>query len=400
MPKKSLLRSQWPRVRKILHHGHVRFLVDCRPVGKRELWDNAPDALAAAERIDRQRRNDGAASFAELNPGDRRDAAEALSILPEGVTLLDAARAYVAESARQRAVATVPTVVEAIDQYLASKRAEMDKGEFARVSLYDLASKLRPVREALGERKVTELTEAIVTDFLAGLTLKPAGRLNVRTKLSQLLRYCMRRGWLATNPAEHVKVKIKQHEVQILDVAQVKRLLLAVSAADPVSGVLVYMAVQAFGGLRPSEAQRLQWQHIHLATSQLEVRSETSKTRQTRFVPIEPVLATILLAHQRAHGPIIGRNFERTVSEVRLAAGFGPGKWVKDVLRHTYGSFWLATYKDRAALCEHMGNSLAIIRRHYRKAIPEALAREYWSLSLEPAKVIPLPPETLTASNP
>jgi hypothetical protein len=169
MPKKTLLRSTWPRVRKIQHHGRERFLVDCRPTGKRELWDNPADALATAERIARQRANDGAASFAELSPAERRDAAEALALLDGEATLLDAARAFVRETTRQRALATVPTVTIALDQYLTTKRAEYARGELSRLTVHELVSKMRIVRAAIGDLKVTALDEAAVTAFLNGL---------------------------------------------------------------------------------------------------------------------------------------------------------------------------------------------------------------------------------------
>jgi integrase len=392
MPKKKLLRSAWPRVRRILHHGHERFLVDCRPTGKREIWSDSSDALAAAERIALQRKNDGAASFAELSPGDRRDASEALSILPEDVTLLDAARAFMREKERVEVTSIVPTVNEAVDQYLATKRAEMDKGEFARLSYSDLVSKLNPVRRELGHRKVTELTEAGAADFISGLALKPAGRLNVRTKLSQLLRFCVRKGWIQSNPVATVKIRVKAKDVEILDVSQVRRLLFVAGQADPVSGVFPYMVLQLFAGLRPHEAAQMHWEYMHFETGQVEVKAATSKTRESRFVALEPVITEMLLPYRRLAGPIVGRNFERTVPEVRAAAGFGPGKWTKDVLRHCYGSYWLAVHKDRAHLAELMGNSIAVIRRHYRRAIPEAIAKEFWSISVEPmaAKVIPI----------
>lgn len=121
---KKALRSKWPRVRKILHLGKERYLVDARPHGRRELWDNPADAVAAAERIAQQRAEDGATSFAELSPSDRRDAAEALAVLEGQCSLLDAARAFVRESERQRALAVVPTVSEAIGQYLSAKRGK------------------------------------------------------------------------------------------------------------------------------------------------------------------------------------------------------------------------------------------------------------------------------------
>jgi hypothetical protein len=65
------------------------------------------------------------------------------------------------------------------------------------------------------------------------------------------------------------------------------------------------------------------------------------------------------------------------VRAVKIAAGLGD--WPIDVLRHSYGSNWLAVHQNGAALAENMGNSVDVIRQHYRKAIPPAVAREYWS---------------------
>jgi hypothetical protein len=67
---------------------------------------------------------------------------------------------------------------------------------------------------------------------------------------------------------------------------------------------------------------------------------------------------------------------------VRKAAGFGidGNSWPKDVLRHTYGSYWLAVHKDRAHLADLMGNSLAVIKSSYKRAIPIGQAENFWAL--------------------
>jgi hypothetical protein len=94
----------------------------------------------------------------------------------------------------------------------------------------------------------------------------------------------------------------------------------------------------------------------------------------------------MLLPHRRASGPIIGRNFDRALLEVRRASGITP--WPVDCLRHSFASYWLAVNKNRAELAEIHGNSVGIIKKHYRRPIAETVAAEYWALSLEPAEVI------------
>jgi hypothetical protein len=85
-----------------------------------------------------------------------------------------------------------------------------------------------------------------------------------------------------------------------------------------------------------------------------------------------------------ARGSIIGPMFKATLRAVKQAAGLTP--WPRgSVLRHCFGSYWLSVNKDRAHLAEILGNSLAVIRSNYRRAIPEEIAKAYWHLSFSQA---------------
>ena len=78
--------------------------------------------------------------------------------------------------------------------------------------------------------------------------------------------------------------------------------------------------------------------------------------------------------------------------EVKRTAGYKVGaepekgwpalaqEWPADAMRHTYASMWLAIRKSRAELAERMGNSETTIKSHYRRAIREDVAREFWSI--------------------
>jgi hypothetical protein len=152
-------------------------------------------------------------------------------------------------------------------------------------------------------------------------------------------------------------------------------------------------------GLRPFEAAQLRWERIHFETRQIETASQTSKTRETRFVEMEPLLAAWLLPFRAKAGPIRGPFFAETLQAVKVSAGFTFGDdktrpWPKDVLRHCFGSYWLAVHKDRAHLAELMGTSLDMIKGHYKRAIPQPVAEEFWKLTpsptVSPSKIIPM----------
>jgi len=404
--KKKIIRSQWPRIYWTPKDGRMVLCVDSRkrgfPRGGRRFWHTPAEALAYAEQIERTRDNEGAAGFAELSIPERRDAALALAHLEGAGTLLDAAILFMRERERIKRLTHSPTVDEAINAYLGAKRAEEEKGEISRLTLYDIQSKMRIVRSSFGKLKVTQIDEAAVSDFIRNLPHGARTKHNIRTKLSQFLNYCRREGkWISVNPTENIKVRVKNGEVKILSVPEIKQLLKAALECELPASVLPYLAVQLFAGLRPFEASQLRWEQVHFETGQIEVLGVTSKTRETRFVQLEPLLAEWLLSFRASAGRIIGPRFAYTLRAVKVSAGFTfsdtPGgdthPWPNDVLRHCYGSYWLAVHKDRAHLAELMGNSLAMIKTHYRRAIPFGVAQEFWQLApsrSEPGKIIPI----------
>jgi integrase len=322
-------------------------------------------------------------------------------VLDGAGTLLDAAIAFMREQERVQRLAHIPTVNEAINLYLNVKRAEETRGEISRLTLYEIESKMRIVREAFGERKVTEIDEAAVSAFIRNLPHAARGKANIRTKLSQFLNYCRREGnWITVNPTENIKVRVRNgEEVKILTVPEVRQLLAAAQSCELPASVIAYLAVQLFAGLRPFEAAQLRWERIHFETHQIEVLGTTSKTRETRFVQMEPLLAAWLLPFRAQTGRITGPFFAETLRAVKVSAGFTFGDdnstnpWPKDVLRHCYGSYWLAVHKDRAHLAELMGTSLAMIKTHYKRAIPQPQAEAFWKLEPmpeAPGKIIPM----------
>ena len=81
--KKKVIRAEWPRIYWTPKDGKLVLCVDSRKTGfakgGRQFWHSEAEALACAEQIARQKENEGASSFAELSPPQRRDAAEALA---------------------------------------------------------------------------------------------------------------------------------------------------------------------------------------------------------------------------------------------------------------------------------------------------------------------------------
>lgn len=389
LPKKRrYIREEWPRIRKVLLRGQTRFQVDGRPHKERVFFRTESDALVQADVWARERTNQGIEAL-EFPTTLRIQATEAARLLePFGKTLLDAAEHYVAFLKEQLSKSTALSVQACLDEWLAAKRTEAGQNVIADRTIQELESRAKLFATAFGTELISRIDEAAVETFLNSLPVAQRTRLNIRTKLGQFFNYCRRRKWMDTNPAESVKVRVPSKDVVILSPEDAKRLLEAAAASESASVVVPFATVCLFAGLRPGEAEQLRWELIHFETGEIEVRGDTSKGRETRFVRMEETLMHWLESHRQNKGALVGRNFRRQWEGARIAAGYAirgsVGKpWPEDVLRHSYGSYWLAQHGDRARLAELMGNSIEVIKKHYRKAIPKRESDAFWAIRPE-----------------
>jgi integrase len=367
-------------------------MVDARkagfPKGKRSFYETEEQAVGVAEVLEVELLNHGARAFAELSPLQRKDAVEALQILEPfvGATLFKAARHYADFLAAEAKRTTGPTLKDALARYLEAKRAEHKAGMLRKLSIYDLESKTRYLLVELGDRRLGDIDQTMVEDFLGKLALSPRARENVRLKSSQFFNFCVRRKWITENPAAGLAKKIEMEDVQILGVEAAEELLRAALTSSHAASVIPYLCVSLFAGLRPGEAQQLKWEQVHLATGQIEVLKSTSKTKETRFVTLSSILAEWLLSFRKPKGPIIGTNFTKDWKAVRELAGYNENfkPWPVDALRHSFGSYWLAIHQDRARLAEEMGNSVEVIKKFYKRAIPRQSAETFWQIQPMP----------------
>jgi integrase len=383
MKKQKPIRAKWPRVLRVSNHGADRYLVDSRRNGfsqsRRTFYESEAEALATAEQLERIMRNEGARGFVDLSPEQRGDAAEAIAILARhDASLVTAARHYVGYLDAERKRAIGPSVKEALAGYLKAKEAETERGELARLTYWDLTTKANTIRDAFGEKRVTDIDRSMIENFLAVLHLKPRSKANVRLKFSQFLNWCVRKKIVAGNVASEIKIKVPAIDVQILTVKEAKDLL-----RNSEDRLLPYIAIGLFSGIRPGECAQLKWEDIDLGNRQITVRGATSKTRETRYVTILPTLAAWLKPFRQKSGPIV---------RGRINAS-----WPKNALRHSFASYWLPIHQNRAALAELMGNSVSVIKTNYRRAIPARVAKEFWAIRPKASKptkseiIIPFP---------
>jgi len=335
--------------------------------------------------------------------------AQAFDLLqPHGADIVDACRFFAEHLEAEKHRVSSKPVADALREWLESY-ATKDCEARTRQEIKSVAG---IYSQAFGTLKLRELTAALLIKWIEryeaqpGKLASPQTRANLRIKISQFLNYSKLQGWIENNPLQGIKIKRPPRgPVEIFeDVKQVSRLIEAADKSASREIVLPYAAVCLFAGLRPnSEAERLEWKDIHFATGDIHVKASTSrKTKLERFVPMpENLISWLETCAIREPGPIIGKShqkFRLAWEELKRIVGFKVGAapengwpdsardWPEDITRHTFASYQLAVHKSTSQLAEIMGNSEGMIRKHYRRAIREEVAKEFWQIMPESKK--------------
>jgi integrase len=138
-----------------------------------------------------------------------------------------------------------------------------------------------------------------------------------------------------------------------------------------------YLVLSLYAGIRPDELLRLTWSNVDLAAGLVRV---DGKTRRQRIVPLEPIALALLRAHPLRSGPVSPSYFTIRRWKRGARAILGVSAWPKDILRHTAASFLLARYQDTAKVSFWLGNSPAILMRHYYAPVSAEDCSAFWNV--------------------
>jgi hypothetical protein len=98
-----------------------------------------------------------------------------------------------------------------------------------------------------------------------------------------------------------------------------------------------------------------------------------------RIVPILPPLAAFLAEIQPPKsGRIIpNMRMEKRMNEMEIRSKI---PWKKNASRHSFGSYRMAEIKNVYQVAEEMGNSPAMVKKHYFQAVTKAEASKFWAI--------------------
>ena len=229
-----------------------------------------------------------------------------------------------------------------------------------------IGNRLLRTKPEFGKRNFSELSVSECEEWLnAAFHTNPQFN-KARTMLHGLFEFGLRREWCDKNPIKRIeRKKVVEKEIQPLKLSETKRLIKTAQNESPEYAIVAALLV--YTGIRPREVRRLTWHDIDTEEKTITVRSQCSKTGGVRQVEIPPVFNRLLITHSRElkEGKICPTDWQRRWRKIRDNSGFR-GRWVQDVLRHTYASFHAKNYADLSRLQLNMGHrDQSLLRSRY-----------------------------------
>lgn len=304
--------------------------------------------------------------WAQLSPKKR---ASAVAILKDmsahGVTLADV-WAYYKDRHKPNSGRSLGGVR---DEFLRSKE---DSGVSLRY-LEQLKVYLRLFCLDREEIDISDVDHLMIEEWLKSRKEAPATRQTGINRLSALFSFCIRRGYLESNPLKRVeRVRVPHIDPEILTIDECQRLVNAAAKSD--KGMLTYLGLALFCGIRPDEALRIDTKEIDLERGLIFLKAEKSKVRNRRIVTLtKPAIQCI-----QEGGAVPKKNFKRRFDKLRKDAKIE--KWPHDALRKTAASHFYNVYGIEKAT-EQLGHSAGVLLRVYRELVSEEETKLWLAIS-------------------
>jgi integrase/recombinase XerD len=233
----------------------------------------------------------------------------------------------------------------------------------------------------IADRLLCDITPKDIEDGLAGLP-GPFRNLNLR-ELRALFNLGIKRDWCKENPVLKVDTAhVAAPGVPVLTGEQLERLFMATQETD--NSLVAMLAIEAFCGVRPTEATKIDWRDFDFVDGVLTVPDHAAKTRRARHITMHPTAIDWLnAAGIQKSGPVcrhLPGTLRKKLRAIRINAGIVP--WPQDCLRHTFASAALASgWRDIGQLCLDLGHtSQAMLHKHYHRALRKAEGQAWFNV--------------------
>ena len=193
----------------------------------------------------------------------------------------------------------------------------------------------------------------------------------VIAKIGPFFTWCVRESYCEGNPCRAVKrPQSDDSPPAIFTPSEAQKLLLTALKTDP--GMVPYLAIGLFAGVRPLEIQRLQKKDI--SDRYIEITAAKAKTRKRRLVSLPDNLKEWLALG----GGLPPANKPKRLCRILQKADL---KWKPDIMRHSFASYHLAYLQSADKTALEMGHrDTQMLFRHYRELVKYEDSKQYWDI--------------------
>ena len=205
----------------------------------------------------------------------------------------------------------------------------------------------------------------------------PVAKNNHRRLIVAAFNFAKAQGWLSPDAATAADAlgayKVKDRDVEIYTAAELGKLL---EHAD--GEFLPFVALLAFGGIRREELHKgLEWSAVDFHQGSILVPAAIAKTGRKRKIIMPENLRAWLAPYSGRTGTIFAIDPRKRMTALSAASGV---PWRRNALRHSFGSYRMEATKNAGQVSLEMGNSAAVVLKHYFEIVDAKASAAYWSL--------------------
>jgi integrase len=297
------VRKGFPKVYRYQKDGNNYFLVDGRSktwgLNIRKNFNMKEDALNYAQEIENQILENGKNVSANQIYQSKEIEHLVTQLKPHGKTLGQAVDFYVQHLEQEIKKSIIPPISQLCLKWYEEKTNNNLEPLRNRTSI-EYKSYHNYITRNLGLLKPGDVTKKRIQDLLKEI----AGEQFTKKKYLQYLRnffnWCVENDYIAANPTKGVKIKIHRMDISIYSPDEVEKVLRLCEEKYP--SLLGYYCLCVFGGLRPSEAERVEWKDLNFDGKEVFV-THKSKTGFRRFVLKDTDTLWIWLNHVKTIRP-------------------------------------------------------------------------------------------------
>jgi integrase len=381
------IRKGFPKVYRYQKEGNDYFLVDGRSkrwgLNIRKGFNTKDDALTFAQEIEKQILENGNGISKNQVYQDKDIDRFVTQLKPHGKTLGDAVGFYIHHLEQEIKNLAIPSIEELCLKWHKEKRdsktyplSEKTKSELRMYSNF--------ITNRLGKFKPNKVNSEMIKKLIEGIggSQSNTTRRQYFRYIRMFFRWCVLEKYIQTDPTDGIRtIRVLPKEIQIYSPEDIDRLLRLCETKYPL--LLGFICLTAFAGLRPTEAQRVEWSDLNFETKEIYVKP-AGKTGSRRFVLKGTDTVWIWLENIKTKFPNQPLNPEKSHKYFQKKIHSDFGNWIQDGLRHSFGTYYHNLRRDIPEVVYVMGNSVAIAKKHYVREVTKEWMEKFWSLKPTP----------------